>query len=337
MSTVRDVAKVAGVSATTVSRVLRGERYVSPQAHVAVQAAIAELDYRPSELARQFRDQRSVLVGYVVPDISDPFYAAILRGIARHLRPQGFMVVTYDTDERAAVEAGAVTAIMDGRAAGLIVASSGLWPRALRDRLRGTGLATVAIDNRLEGVETDAVYDDNEMGAAALTRHLLDHGHRRIAFVGGILSESSGADRLSGYRRALADGGAPEIADLVVTGDWKQESGRLFTLRLMRLVDRPTAIVAANYEVGLGVMRALRSLHLSIPDDVALVAFDDFEVAELLDPPLTALHRDVEAMGKVAANLLIEQLYPSEDRPRREIRVPFEIMTRRSCGCGVGV
>ncbi len=333
MSTVRDVAQVAGVSATTVSRVLRGQRYVSPQARAAVQAAVEELNYRPSELARQFREQRSVIVGYVVPDISEPFYAAILRGISRHLRPQGFAVVTHETDERVAAEAEAVTAIMDSRAAGLIVASSGLWPRSLRDRLREVGLPVVSVDNRLEGVEADAVYDDNENGAAALTHHLLDHGHRRIAFVGGIMSESSGADRLAGYRRALAEAGAPEAAELIVTGDWRQESGRLYALRVMRLADRPTAILAANYEVALGVMRALRALRLRIPEDVALAAFDDFDVAELLDPPLTALHRDVERIGELAAGLLVDQLYPSGDGARRELRLPFEIMARRSCGC----
>jgi LacI family transcriptional regulator len=334
VSTVRDVAQAAGVSATTVSRVLRGERYVSPQVRAAVRTAIDELNYRPSELARQFRDQRSVLVGYVVPDISEPFYAAIFRGITRQLRPQGFAVVAYDTDERAAAEAEAVTSILDSRASGILVASSGLWPRALRDRLRDAGVPVVAVDNRLEGVETDAVYDDNENGALALTKHLLEHGHRRIAFVGGIMSESSGTDRLAGFRRALSEAGAPESSELVATGDWRQESGRLYTLRLMRLPDRPTAIMAANFEIALGVMRALRSLRLRIPDDVALVAFDDFAVAELLDPPLTALHRDVESMGEIAAGLLIDQLYPSGDRPRREIRVPFEIMPRRSCGCG---
>lgn len=334
MSTVRDVAQAAGVSVTTVSRVLRGERYVSPHARAAVQSVIDELNYRPSELARQFREQRSNLVGYVVPDISEPFYAAIFRGITRHLRPQGFAVVAHDTDERAAAEAEAVTALLDSRAAGLIVASSGLWPRLLRERFRDAGVPVVAVDNRLDGVETDAVYDDNENGAAALTRHLVEHGHRRIAFVGGITSESSGADRIAGYRRALSEAGAPEIAEHIVTGDWRQESGRLYTLRLMRLSERPTAIMAANYEVALGAMRALRSLRLRIPDDVALVAFDDFEVAELLDPPLTALHRDVESMGEAAAGLLIDQLYPSGDRARREIRVPFEIMPRRSCGCG---
>jgi Transcriptional regulators len=331
--TVRDVAQVAGVSVTTVSRVLRGERYVRPVVRAAVQSAIEELDFRPNELARQFREQRSTLVGYVVPDISEPFYAAILRGINRQLRPQGFVVAIHDTDERAAAEAEAVSALLDSRAAGMIVASSGPWPSPLSERFRAAGIPVVAIDNRLESADTDAVYDDNEAGSATLTRHLLEHGHRRVAFVGGIMTESSGAERLAGYRHALAEGGVPDNDRLIATGDWRQESGRLYTLRLMRQPDHPTAILAANYVVGLGVMKALRSLGLRTPDDVALVAFDDFEVAELLDPPLTALHSDVESIGEIAAGLLIDQLYPSGAREPRELRIPFQLIARRSCGC----
>jgi LacI family transcriptional regulator len=331
--TVRDVAQMAGVSVTTVSRVLRGERYVRPQIRAAVQSAIVELDYRPSELARQFRAQRSALVGYVVPDISEPFYAAILRGINKQLRPQGFVVAIHDTDERAAAEAEAVSALLDSRAAGMIVASSGPWPRALSERFRATEVPIVAIDNRLESADTDAVYEDNEAGAATLTRHLVEHGHQRVAFVGGIMTESSGAERLAGYRRGLAEAGVPEDERLVAVGDWRQESGRLYTLRLLRQPDQPTAILAANYVVALGVMKALRALRLRIPDDVALVAFDDFEVAELLNPPLTALRSNVESIGELAAGLLIEQLYPSGDRARRELRIPFQLVSRRSCGC----
>lgn len=333
MPTVRDVAQVAGVSVTTVSRVLRGERYVRPAVRAAVQSAIEELDFRPSELARQFREQRSSLVGYVVPDISEPFYAAILRGINKQLRPQGFVVAIHDTDERAAAEAEAVSALLDSRAAGMIVASSGPWPQPLRQRFRAAGVPVVAIDNRLESADTDAVYDDNEAGSATLTRHLLEHGHRRVAFVGGIMTESSGAERLAGYRHALTEAGVPDNERLIATGDWRQESGRLYTLRLMRQPDHPTAILAANYVVGLGVMKALRSLGMRIPGDVALVAFDDFEVAELLDPPLTALHSDVESIGEIAAGLLVDQLYPSGGRERRELRIPFELVARQSCGC----
>lgn len=336
MSTVRDVAQAAGVSVTTVSRVLRGERYVRPEVHAAVRSAIKDLGYRPSELARQFRQQRSPLVGYVVPDISEPFYAAILRGIEKQLRPQGFVVAIQDTEERTAAEAEAISALLDSRAAGMIVASSGPWPQPLGERFRASVIPIVAIDNRLESAEADAVYDDNEAGAATLTRHLIEHGHRRIAFAGGVMTESSGAERLAGYRGALAEAGLPDDYRLITTGEWRRESGRLYTLRLMREADPPTAIVAANYVVALGAMKALRSLGLRIPEDVALVAFDDFEVAELLDPPLTALHRDVDAMGETAASLLIEQLYPSSERVHREVRVPFELVARRSCGCSWG-
>lgn len=333
MATVRDVAQVAGVSMTTVSRVVRGERYVRPQVRDAVRSAMEDLDYRPSTLARQFREQRTPVVGYVVPDISEPFYAGILRGVERALRPQGFIVAIHDTDERAPLEADAVASLLDGRAAGLIVASSGPWPGAIRERYLRDQVPVVAVDNVLEGLEVDAVYDDNEVGAQLLTRHLAEHGHVRIAFVGGIVTESSGVERLAGYRAALTEGGLPADERLVVTGDWRLDSALHYTLRLMHVTDPPTAIVAANYVVALGVMKAARSLGLRIPDDLALASFDDLGVAELLDPPLTGLRRDVEDMGTKAAGLLVEQLFPREARSPREIRLPHEFVARRSCGC----
>ena len=150
MATVRDVAQVAGVSMTTVSRVVRGERYVRPEVREAVQAAMADLDYRPSPLARQFREQRTRVVGFVVPDISEPFYAGILRGVEKALRPQGFLVAIHDTDERASLEADAVASLLDGRAAGLIVASSGPWPTSIRERFEREQVPVVAIDNVLD-------------------------------------------------------------------------------------------------------------------------------------------------------------------------------------------
>lgn len=333
MATVRDVAQVAGVSMTTVSRVVRGERYVRPEVREAVQAAMADLDYRPSTLARQFREQRTRVVGFVVPDISEPFYAGILRGVEKALRPQGFIVAIHDTDERASLEVDAVASLMDGRAAGLIVASSGPWPNSLRERFEREHVPVVAIDNVLDGLDVDAVYDDNEVGARVITRHLAEHGHVRVGFVGGILAESSGAERLAGYRAALAEAGLPADERLVVTGDWRYQSARLYALKILHEPDPPTAIVAANYVVALGVMKAARSLGLRIPDDVALASFDDYDVAELLDPPLTSLRRDVDAMGAAAASLLVEQLYPQVQREPRQIRLPHEFVARRSCGC----
>ena len=214
MATVRDVAQVAGVSMTTVSRVLRGEPHVRPEVRQAVRAAVDDLQYRPSTLARQFREQRSRVVGYVVPDISEPFYAGILRGVEKALRPQGFIVAILDTDERASLEAEAVASLLDSRAAGLIVASSGPWPQAILRRFEGDHVPLVAIDNLLEGLSADAVFDDNRTGARLLTHHLAEHGHTRIAFVGGILTEFFGcrtAGRLScgSCRGGSARGRAP--------------------------------------------------------------------------------------------------------------------------------
>jgi LacI family transcriptional regulator len=334
VATVRDVAQVAGVSVTTVSRVVRGERYVRPEVRQAVHAAMEGLDYRPSTLARQFREQRTRVVGCVVPDISEPFYAGILRGVEKALRPQGFIVAIHDTDERAALEADAVASLLDGRAAGLVVASSGPWPRAVRERFEREQVPVVAIDNVLEGLPVDAVYDDNEVGARLLTDHLAEHGHTRIGFVGGIPTESSGAERLAGYRSALEASGLPADERLVVTGAWRLDSARQFTLRVMHEQEPPTALVAANFVVALGVMKAARALGLRIPHDLALVSFDDEDVAELLDPPLTALRRDAEVLGATAADLLTEQLYHPEARTPREVRLPHEFVARRSCGCG---
>ena len=207
-ATLVDVAEAAKVSIATASRAINGRRYVSDDTRAQVLRAAEQLKFRPSSLARGFRAQRSQIIGMVVPDISSPFYAAALRGAQHVLSRSGYTVLVCDTEEQPQREREALDVLMGQRVAGVILAPVGPNLADLRELMAVQATALVAIDNRLGGPLVDTVLVDNVGGAAALTGHLIAHGHRRIGHVAGILTETSGADRLIGYRSALQTAGS---------------------------------------------------------------------------------------------------------------------------------
>jgi len=191
----------------------------------------------------------------------------------------------------------------------------------------------VAIDNKVNNVKTDVVLHNDVSGTQKLTSHLVTHGHRRIAFIGGPLHETSGKERLEGYKKALAKNGLPIQERLIKVGDWTKDSGFQLTKELLEASKRPTAIVAANAFVALGVIFALREEGLKVATDVALVSFDDYEFCAALESPLTTLKSAGARMGEVAAHLLLKRITNNNRGKMEEIHLPVELMIRNSCGC----
>jgi DNA-binding LacI/PurR family transcriptional regulator len=331
--TLWDVARAAEVSIATASRAINGRPYVSEDTRARVLAAVERLHFQPSTLARSFRAQRSLTIGMIVPDISSPFYAAALRGAQHTLNRHGYTVLVCDTEEQAPREAEALALLAGQRVAGLILAPAVGDGGVLRRLRAARSMALVAIDNRLEGSVADTVLMDNVEGAAVLTAHLIGHGHRRIGHVAGILHETSGVDRLSGYRQALVAAGLPYEPDLVVEGDWTEPSGYAAAGRLLDLPDPPTALFVAGSPPAVGALLALRDRGIAVPGEVALACFDDTPWAPLVEPPLTALERQDYALGQVAADLILEQLSAQPPASPRERLLPMRLVVRRSCGC----
>jgi DNA-binding LacI/PurR family transcriptional regulator len=336
VATLVDVAREARVSIATASRAINGRQYVSAATRADVLAAAERLNFRPSTLARGFRVQRSFTVGMLVPDISSPFYAAALRGVEHVLSRHGYTVLVFDTEEQTRREEEAIDLLTGQRVAGLVIAPVSHNPANLATRVAQTNVALVTIDNRLQGYAADTVLVDNPGGAAALTEHLIAHGHRRIGHLAGLQSETSGAERLAGYRQALERAGIPFDPCLVAEGDWTEQSGRALVPPLLAVPDPPTALVIASSLMAVGALLSLRELGYRVPDDVAVACFDDVPWAPLIEPPLTTLSRQDYAVGAAAAALILDQLSGEGKRQPHEQILPMTLIVRRSCGCTEG-
>jgi DNA-binding LacI/PurR family transcriptional regulator len=335
VATLVDVARAADVSVATASRAINGRPYVSDETRARVLAAVERLHFQPSSLARGLRAQRSQTIGMIVPDISSPFYAAALRGAEHLLSRHGYTVVVCDTEEEAGREGEALALLAAHRVAGLILAPADADPSTVRRLRERQQMALVVIDNRLRHFAADTVLLDNVAGAAALTGHLIEHGHRRIGHIAGILAETSGADRLTGYRRALQAAGVAFDPDLVAAGAWSEASGFQAALRLLELPEPPTALVIASSYMAVGALQALRQRGIGVPGEVALACFDDTPWAPLIEPPLTALARQDYALGQAAAEMILQQLTARRPPRPRETLLPMSLVIRRSCGCPV--
>lgn len=333
VATLVDVARVAEVSIATASRVINGRPYVSEAARARVLEAVERLNFRPSSLARSFRAQRSLTIGMIVPDISSPFYAAALRGAQHTLNRHGYTILICDTEEQVQREHEALDLLAGHRAAGLILAPVDAHSAVVRRLLERQPTALVVIDNRLQGQPADTVLVDNVAGAEALTTHLIGHGHRRIGHLAGMLHETSGADRLAGYRQALQKAGIPYEPALVEEGDWTEGSGYLQTLRLLALPEPPTSLMIASSFMAVGALSALRERGVVVPEGMAVACFDDTPWAPLVEPPLTALSRQDYALGEAAAELILAQLTGRSMGAPQERLLPLELVVRRSCGC----
>lgn len=334
--TLWDVARAAEVSIATASRAINGRPYVSEDTRARVLAAVERLDFQPSTLARSFRAQRSLTIGMIVPDISSPFYAAALRGAQHTLNRHGYTILVCDTEEQSYREAEALALLAGQRVAGLILAPAVGDGAVLQRLLEARPMALVAIDNRLQGSAADTVLMDNVAGATVLVAHLIGHGHRRIGHVAGILHETSGADRLTGYRQALAAADLPYDPALVMEGDWTEPSGYAAAARLLDLPDPPTALFVAGSQPAVGALLALRDRGIAVPGDLALTCFDDTSWAPIVEPPLTALERQDYALGQIAAELILRQLSTQPPASPCERLLPMRLVVRRSCGCTPG-
>jgi LacI family transcriptional regulator, galactose operon repressor len=328
-----DVAAAAGVSLATASRALTGRGSVARETRDRVRQAAATLDFHPSAAGQNLRTRSTRMIGFVVPDISSGFYANALKGAQARLQAAGYQITLMDTDERPDRERAALLALAAGRVDGFIVCSSGGDGSVLRSIERRFRLPIVCFDNVVEGVGAGRVTLANEAGIQLLVGHLAAvHGHRRIGYVGGIESETSGAERLVGFEVGMLGNGLQVDPSCVRPGDWTEAAGRHETAALLDLDEPVTAIVYPCADLALGGLSELKARGLAVPDEVAIVCFDDSDAAPLLDPPLTVLARRDRDIGDLAASMVLRALEHPEAGPM-DVRISMEIAIRRSCGC----
>jgi LacI family transcriptional regulator len=333
MPTIYDVAERAGVAPVTVSRVINGSDYVRDETRVRVQQAIADLGYTPNRLARGLRSKRTQTLGLVVTDITNPFWTTVARGVEDAASEHGFSVILCNTDESEAKQEQYVNLLLEKQIDGflLVPATDEVSAIAL---VQERGVPVVVLDRHVS-LPVDVVRCDSEGGAYDLVTHLLELGHRRIALLGGSPAVSTAQDRVDGYRRALSEAGVPIDETLVLHRDYTQESGYAMTESILRLPDRPTALFAVNNFIAIGAVRALREAGLRIPEDMALVGFDDLPLALVVEPFLTVAAQPAYEMGARATEHLLTRIDGDDVAAPIEVILPTELIVRRSSGVGI--
>jgi LacI family transcriptional regulator len=323
-STLADVAERAGVSTSTASRALNGHAGLAPATRAAVVDAAAQLNFQPSPLARSLRTRQTFTVGFVVPDVSSPFYASALKGAQRTLERSGYRVVLMDANLDVERELEALETLLSHQVDGLLVATAGLAQDTFDETVGET--PSIFFDSIIEGTGDGTVTLDNIGGITQLVEHLVEHGHERIGFLAGSQRESAGTERLKAFRAANS-----VDERYVKLCDWAIDEGRRAGGELLDEDQRPSAVIASSAELALGFMSAAAARGVRIPGDVALVAFDDPYFGDLLEPSLTAVGYDPCEVGERAAELLVKSL-TSASEPEH-VRVPVTLVRRRSCGC----
>lgn len=328
----RDVARHAGVSQATVSHVINGrgdgKPRVSPETRDRVLRAIKELGYQPNAAARALRTQRTQLVALLTPDLSNPFYPVLAQAIQEVLRARGFELLISNSFGDAALERRFIdTAVQRGADGAIVVAWH--FERDDIDRALQAGMACVSVGSDFGHERLSIVASRDQRGAGAAVRYLVRKGHRRIAHIAGDQSTPPGRLRLKGYQAAAADAGLPMDASLLLYGDFTRGSATSPARQLMARDEPPSAIFVANDTMAVDALIAVQELGFRVPDDVAIVGYDDTTEAQFVRPQLTTIRQPVAEMGRAAAEVLLDQISASSTEPRRII-LENELIVRGS-------
>lgn len=325
---IEDVARQAGVSTATVSRVLSGKPYVSNELRERVLDVVQNLDYHPSRVARSLRVNRSSIIGLIISDIQNPFFTAVVRAVEDTAYLSRHSVFLCNSDEDIEKETMYIELMMAEHVAGVIMSPTSGQNDAYR-RLVEAGVPVVAIDRRVLNVDVDSVLVDNVGAARRLVTHLIERGHTRIGAVVGDPMQSTGEERLRGYVEALHIHNLPVLPDLIRTGSPRTATGNLLTGELLGLAHPPTAIFTGNNLLTIGALRAIHERSLRIPDDVALAAFDEMDWMFFVKPALTVVAQPTYELGRMAVELLLQRM-EAPDVPCQQVVLSPTLHIRES-------
>lgn len=328
-TTIKDVARVAGVSVATVSRALNGHANVTEQTRAHVMGVVAQLRFVPSSAAQSMITRRTHTVGALLPDLHGEYFSELIRGIDLAARARGLHLLVSSSHGDAA-EAAAALRAMNGRVDGLLVMS----PHVNADFLWGNvsdELPAVLMNTRVEQGRHSSFAVDNHVGAYAMVRHLTERGHRHIAFIAGPESNFEAQERLRGYRDAIADL-LPGAGKQVLQGDFTQESGFRAGSQIVALSRRPTAVFASNDMMAIGCLSALNEAGLQVPQDIALGGFDDIPISRYVNPPLTTVRARITELGGLALDRLASAIEePGHIVPQHQT-LRADLIVRQSTG-----
>ena len=315
MSTIKDVAKLAGVSMATVSKYINGGN-VRPENLEAIRKAIEALDYRVNPFARSLKTQRSRSVGILLPEITAPFFGTVVASLDRTFREHGYHTLLSCYSSSHGLERDNLSYLISHGIDGLIYAPEDLSAEEYYELTANCAIPMVQMDRMIQGVESDTVLVNNADAVYEAVSLLIRQGHRRIAIVTGLKSVYSAKERLVGYLRALSDHGILYDDSLVVSGRYQFGTAYKAFDRLMSLSEPPTAVVATNYDFTIGLVTAIREKGISIPGDVAVFGFDCADICTMMNPPLPVVRQPEEEIGRIAAQYMIDRLGGYGGKPR---------------------
>jgi LacI family transcriptional regulator len=329
MATIQDVARHAGVSIATVSRVLNGTAYVNEEVAARVRAAVKELQYQPSRAAQALRANRSKIIGLLISDIQNPFFTALIRGVEDVASRNGYSLILCNSDENPRKEQQYIEVLCAERVAGAIIVPTSENPAKLR-LFREHEIPLISVDRRVKDRTTDAVLIDNVRGAYEAVTHLIANGYRRIGVITGPVGTTTGRERLEGYRKALREANIVGDPALERVDDFKGEGGRKCAHVLLDLDLPVDALFTTNNLMTLGALEAIHTRHLRIPDDIAIVGFDEMPWAALSGVSLTTVTQPVYELGSTAALRLFQRLQEPAVFSRQEIILAPTLLVRDS-------
>lgn len=330
MSNMKQIAAAAGVSLGTVSHVLNDTVPVREPLRQRVLAAVEAVGYQPSQLARGLRRDKTNIIGMIIPDVTNPFFPAVVRGAEDVAFANGHLLILCNTDNNHAKEIANLTELRTFLPAGLIVIPSDFSDLTAQAKSYvRAGASVVCVDRLPKNWEGDTVTVANEDGAYRATKYLVQLGHRHIATIMGPLHLTNAQERVSGFRRALKEARIPVAPEYIQETTFDRHGGYSKALLLLRLLPRPTAIVAGNDLIAFGVLEAVRSLGLRCPEDISFFGFDDLEFADLISPSLSSVRQPGYLLGTTAAKLLLARV-GGESGPPKHIVLETELKIRES-------
>ncbi|MGQ9473047.1 MAG: LacI family DNA-binding transcriptional regulator [Candidatus Caldatribacteriaceae bacterium] len=336
MTTIYDIAREVGVSPATVSRALSGGNRVKEETKRKIIAVAEKLDYTPNYLARGLKKKKTDTIALIISDVTNPFFTNLARGVEDTASRHGFNTIFCNTDEDPEKERAYLDLMLRKMIDGVLISTCG--GSRILSPLKKRGIPVVLVDRRVEKFRWDCVVGDSEGGAYALVQHLIEvHEYREIAMLTGPSTISTSVERIEGYKKALADFGIPFRSELLQVGSYKEDFGYQMAKKFLEQGKVPRALFAANNFIAIGVVRAAREFGIRIPEDLALVTFDDLELAALLLPFFTVARQPAYTMGSIATQFLLERISEgTKIKERREVVLKPEIIIRRSCGCLAG-
>ncbi len=327
--TIKDIARIAKVSITTVSRVINNKPDVSADTREKIHKIINDYGYNPNGIARGLVLRKTYTIGLIIPDISNPFFPDMAKGVEKYSRDKGYSVIFCNTNNDKDEESKAIELLNAKQVDGLLVSLS-IKNKIELKKLEEINFPVVQIDRSIPGVSYPMVLIDNLLSAYTATNHLIKLNHLKIAHITGDLGTKSGQDRLKGFKKALNDGGVELESEWIIEGDYSKKSGYVQMKKLLIHKKRPTAIFVANDLMAVGAYEAMFDMGLKIPEDISIIGHDDIELTSFIRPTLTTMSQPKYSIGQTAAEMLITNIENNSFDNNNDIILQTELITRNS-------